>query len=100
LQRHALPRLAIWLALQRRALPRPAMSSYACLTTRLTHANMQMKKRGQIYSMNEANRQAWDAPLRAYIDDIQAGTGETAKKYSSRYIGSMVGDVHRTCAPP
>ena len=24
------------------------------------------------------------------------GTGETGTKYSSRYIGSMVGDVHRT----
>ena len=27
---------------------------------------------------------------------IQLGEGQTTKKYSSRYIGSMVGDVHRT----
>ena len=27
---------------------------------------------------------------------IQLGEGETKKRYSSRYIGSMVGDVHRT----
>ncbi|CAJ1459534.1 unnamed protein product [Effrenium voratum] len=28
--------------------------------------------------------------------DIQTGQGETKEKYSLRYIGSMVGDVHRT----
>ena len=46
--------------------------------------------------MNEANRPAWDAPLRTYIEDLQSGACESGKKYSSRYIGSMVGDVHRT----
>jgi len=46
--------------------------------------------------MNEANRHAWDAPLRTYVEDIQKGEGETGKSYTARYIGSMVGDVHRT----
>ena len=27
---------------------------------------------------------------------VQKGEGETGKQYSARYIGSMVGDVHRT----
>jgi len=62
----------------------------------LTHPNLRIPDRGQIYSMNEANRPAWDAPLRTYIEDLQNGNGESGKKYSSRYIGSMVGDVHRT----
>ena len=62
----------------------------------LTHPNVQLAKRGKIYSFNEANRKAWDPPLRAYIDDIQSGEGESGKQYTSRYIGSMVGDVHRT----
>ena len=62
----------------------------------LTHPDVQMKSRGAIYSMNEANRGAWDAPLRTYIDDLQNGRGETGKQYTARYIGSMVGDVHRT----
>ena len=62
----------------------------------LTHPNVQIPSRGAIYSMNEANRQQWDAPLRAYIEALQKGEGETEKRYSSRYIGSMVGDVHRT----
>jgi fructose-1,6-bisphosphatase I len=62
----------------------------------LTHPNVQIPTRGYIYSMNEANRQMWDAPLRAYIDDLQAGKGESGKRYTARYVGSMVGDVHRT----
>jgi len=62
----------------------------------LTHPNVQIPTRGSIYSMNEANRQMWDAPLRAYIDDLQAGEGESGKRYTARYVGSMVGDVHRT----
>ena len=57
---------------------------------------MRIPDRGSIYSMNEANRPAWDAPLRTYIEDLQSGACESGKKYSSRYIGSMVGDVHRT----
>merc|ERR1711935_513909 len=44
----------------------------------LTKPNMQIPKRGKpIYSVNEANRWDWEAPLRDYI-------------------GSMVGDIHRT----
>ena len=62
----------------------------------LTHPNVKIAERGAIYSMNEANRPAWDPPLRAYIEAIQKGEGESGKKYSARYIGSMVGDVHRT----
>ena len=53
--------------------------------------------------MNEANRWAWDKPLQEYVTAIQTGKGETKQGYSSRYIGSMVGDVHRTLlygAPP
>merc|ERR1711972_247393 len=34
--------------------------------------------------------------MRQYIDAIKKGKGETGKPYSLRYIGSMVGDIHRT----
>lgn len=63
---------------------------------RLTHPNMAIPKRGNVYSFNEANRWDWDQPLQDYITDIQLGRGDTKRRYSSRYIGSMVGDVHRT----
>merc|ERR1719454_86358 len=46
--------------------------------------------------MNEANNDQWDEPMKQYVRDIQQGKGETGSKYSLRYIGSMVGDVHRT----
>lgn len=62
----------------------------------LTHPNIVIPKRGKIYSFNEANRWDWDQPLQDYITDIQQGRGDTKSRYSSRYIGSMVADVHRT----
>merc|ERR1719225_1023781 len=34
--------------------------------------------------------------MQDYIKALQEGRGETGKQYSLRYIGSMVGDVHRT----
>lgn len=63
----------------------------------LTRPNITIPKRGKpIYSLNEANIAEWDEPMRQYVRDIQTGKGETGEKYSLRYIGSMVGDVHRT----
>ena len=62
----------------------------------LTHPDIQIPRRGKIYSMNEANRWKWDKPLQEYVTALQTAQGETKTQYSSRYIGSMVGDVHRT----
>jgi len=62
----------------------------------LTHPNMQIPKRGKIYSFNEANRWLWDQPLQEYVTSLQTAENEMKTQYSSRYIGSMVGDVHRT----
>merc|ERR1711957_841896 len=58
----------------------------------LTKPNMQIPARGKpIYSVNEANRRAWDPELTEYITAIQKGEGETGQQYTSRYIGSMGG---------
>lgn len=62
----------------------------------LTHPNIKVPKRGKIYSFNEANYFDWEEGLQTYVDNLKKGTGESGTKYSSRYIGSMVGDVHRT----
>jgi fructose-1,6-bisphosphatase I len=62
----------------------------------LTHPNMKIPGRGSIYSANEGNRFGWDQPMQDYIRNLQLGKGETATKYSARYVGSMVADVHRT----
>ena len=62
----------------------------------LSHPDVKIPARGKIYSTNEANRWEWDQPLQDYVTAIQKGEGESRTKYSARYIGSMVGDVHRT----
>lgn len=62
----------------------------------LTRPEIKIPKRGKIYSANQGNIAQWDEPMRQYITDIQQGKGETGKPYSLRYIGSMVGDIHRT----
>lgn len=62
----------------------------------LTHPNIRIPSRGKIYSVNEANFYDWDPNLQTYISNLKSGKGESGEKYSSRYIGSMVGDVHRT----
>lgn len=62
----------------------------------LTHPDMTIPSRGKIYSFNEANAPAWDATLRKYVDNLKTGQNKSGVKYSSRYIGSLVADVHRT----
>lgn len=62
----------------------------------LTNPNMKVPARGSIYSVNEANAPAWDPVMSKYIENLKNGKGESGEKYSSRYIGSMVADVHRT----
>merc|ERR1712232_35932 len=47
-------------------------------------------------SFNEANTYMWDMPLQDVVSRWKEGTGKSGKTFSSRYIGSMVGDVHRT----
>ncbi|XP_027349348.1 fructose-1,6-bisphosphatase, chloroplastic [Abrus precatorius] len=61
----------------------------------LTQENLQIPKAGKIYAFNEGNYQLWDDKLRKYIDDLK-DPGPTGKPYSARYIGSLVGDFHRT----
>ena len=50
----------------------------------------------KIMSFNEANTHMWDEPLQKVVTGWKSGTGASGNAFSSRYIGSMVGDVHRT----
>jgi len=60
----------------------------------LTHPNIRIKPRGVIYSINEGNSLYWEKATANYVAAIKAGKDRAP--YSSRYIGSMVADVHRT----
>ena len=63
---------------------------------RLTHPHMIIPTRGKTYSFNEGNRPDWSLSLQQYIGNLQHGLGESKQRYTSRYIGSLAGDVHRT----
>ncbi|KAA8490815.1 Fructose-1,6-bisphosphatase, chloroplastic [Porphyridium purpureum] len=62
-----------------------------------TSESIHMPKRGQVYSLNDARYFDWPKGLQDYIDTIRQGKGENAgKKYSARYVCSLVADFHRT----
>jgi fructose-1,6-bisphosphatase I len=56
---------------------------------------MRMPEQGPYYSTNEANAGSWPGVYREYVARLVAG-GLKGKAYSSRYIGSLVADFHRT----
>lgn len=62
----------------------------------LTHPDITIPKRGQIYSVNDARYFDWPKGLQQYIDTVRQGKGQSNKQYSARYICSLVGDFHRT----
>ena len=60
----------------------------------LSHENIKMPEQGKYYSVNEANADDFPEVYRKYLAHLRSGGLEV--KYSSRYIGSMVADFHRT----
>lgn len=62
----------------------------------ITHPNVQVPKKGNIYSINEGNAANWDPATTKYVAECKKGTYNDGKPYSLRYVGSMVADVHRT----
>ena len=61
----------------------------------LSYENIQIPKKAKIYSINEGNYLYWHKGLKKYIKYLQEEDKETDRPYSSRYIGSMVADIHR-----
>ncbi len=61
----------------------------------LSHPNMQMPESGLIYSINEGNYVHFPQGVKRYIKYCQVEDIATSRPYSSRYIGSMVADIHR-----
>lgn len=61
----------------------------------LSHANMKIPKDGAIYSINEGNYAYFPKGVKKYIKYCQADDKHTGRPYTSRYIGSMVADLHR-----
>ncbi len=67
----------------------PMIGAYVISNPRIT-----MPAAGKIYSVNEANSDSFPEPYRRYLSHLRAG--KTGRQYTSRYIGSLVADFHRT----
>jgi len=61
----------------------------------LSHPNMTIPKDGTIYSINEGNYVHFPDGVKKYIKYCQVEDSNTNRPYTSRYIGSMVADMHR-----
>ncbi len=59
----------------------------------LSHEDIRIPERGKIYSVNEGNTPWWDDRTRRYVEHIKS---IEQGPYKTRYIGSMIADVHRT----
>ncbi|MDR9455943.1 MAG: class 1 fructose-bisphosphatase [Salegentibacter sp.] len=66
----------------------PALGSWY-----LSHPDMKFPKNGSIYSINEGNYVHFPEGVKKYIKYCQEE--EEDRPYTSRYIGSMVSDIHR-----
>ncbi len=67
----------------------PAIGAYV-----ISHPRIDMPRQGNVYSVNEANADSFPEPYRRFLAALRSG--ETGRIYSSRYIGSLVADFHRT----
>jgi fructose-1,6-bisphosphatase I len=62
----------------------------------LSHENIRVPEKGSIYSVNEGNTCRWEPGMRRYIEFLKEEDTARGRPYSSRYVGSLVADVHRT----
>jgi len=61
----------------------------------LSHPNMKIPPNGNIYSLNEGNYVHFPEGVKKYLKYVQVEDKTTNRPYTSRYIGSMVADIHR-----
>jgi fructose-1,6-bisphosphatase I len=61
----------------------------------LSHSNIKIPEDGTIYSINEGNYVHFPEGVKQYIKFCQVEDEDTKRPYTSRYIGSMVADLHR-----
>ena len=62
----------------------------------LSHPNMRIPEQGYIYSCNEGYRQKWGKAAYDAVEYFHTAKSSKGSNYSSRYVGSLVADFHRT----
>ena len=68
----------------------PSIGTYC-----LSHPNMKIPEKGKIYSINEGNYVHFPSGVKKYLKFCQALDIQSDRPYTSRYIGSLVCDLHR-----
>lgn len=61
----------------------------------LSHPNIKVPEKCNIYSLNEGNYRKFEPGLKEYLRHIKGKYDPTVRPYSSRYVGSLVADFHR-----
>jgi fructose-1,6-bisphosphatase I len=61
----------------------------------LSHPDIKTPSAGRIYSVNEGNYVKFPDGVKKFIKYCQENDPATRRPYTSRYIGSLVSDVHR-----
>lgn len=62
----------------------------------LSHPDMRIPEQGYIYSVNEGYSRFWDKAATEAVDYFHHADSQDGKPYSSRYVGALVADFHRT----
>jgi fructose-1,6-bisphosphatase I len=63
----------------------------------LSHPDMKIPVADQrIYSINEGNYRYWSDGQRRLVDHLKGLDDDSGRPFTSRYVGSMVADIHRT----
>ena len=61
----------------------------------LVRRRVEMPERGRSYAVNEGRRSGWSETDCAFVEYLKEHDESSGRPYSTRYSGSMVGDVHR-----
>jgi fructose-1,6-bisphosphatase I len=61
----------------------------------LSHPNLKVPEKCNIYSLNEGNYRKFEPGLKEYLRHIKGKYDPSVRPYASRYIGSLVADFHR-----
>ncbi|CUU01033.1 fructose-1,6-bisphosphatase I [Candidatus Kryptobacter tengchongensis] len=62
----------------------------------LSHENIRIPKKGDIYSVNEGYYERWDENMKKLVNYLKAEDKATGRPYKLRYVGTLVADFHRT----
>jgi fructose-1,6-bisphosphatase I len=62
----------------------------------LTHNNLQIPADTREYAINASNARHWYEPVQRYVGELLEGkTGSRQADFNTRWVASMVADVHR-----